>query len=133
MRRVRASRRARLVLRTQPRTGRFARPALICTDSIMNRLVSFSTDQPLESSVELRIGVRSVPYLADHGFQDMVVLPGSFYIHLALVGYRELFKRVPGLVRNVTFQNPIILSAEDTRSEERRVGKECRSRWSPYH
>ena len=23
--------------------------------------------------------------------------------------------------------------AESTRSEERRVGKECRSRWSPYH
>ena len=23
--------------------------------------------------------------------------------------------------------------AELTRSEERRVGKECRSRWSPYH
>ena len=22
---------------------------------------------------------------------------------------------------------------EDFRSEERRVGKECRSRWSPYH
>ena len=22
---------------------------------------------------------------------------------------------------------------EDGRSEERRVGKECRSRWSPYH
>ena len=28
-----------------------------------------------------------------------------------------------------------ILCAEkiDSRSEERRVGKECRSRWSPYH
>src|SRR2546427_10443916 len=24
-------------------------------------------------------------------------------------------------------------SSCDTRSEERRVGKECRSRWSPYH
>src|SRR2546429_9928267 len=24
-------------------------------------------------------------------------------------------------------------SRENTRSEERRVGKECRSRWSPYH
>ena len=24
-------------------------------------------------------------------------------------------------------------SGETTRSEERRVGKECRSRWSPYH
>ena len=23
--------------------------------------------------------------------------------------------------------------ASSTRSEERRVGKECRSRWSPYH
>ena len=22
---------------------------------------------------------------------------------------------------------------KDVRSEERRVGKECRSRWSPYH
>ena len=26
-----------------------------------------------------------------------------------------------------------IFSAGDDRSEERRVGKECRSRWSPYH
>ena len=24
-------------------------------------------------------------------------------------------------------------SQKETRSEERRVGKECRSRWSPYH
>src|SRR5205807_7493995 len=26
-----------------------------------------------------------------------------------------------------------IVRAQDPRSEERRVGKECRSRWSPYH
>ena len=26
-----------------------------------------------------------------------------------------------------------ILGCAQTRSEERRVGKECRSRWSPYH
>ena len=25
------------------------------------------------------------------------------------------------------------VDADTTRSEERRVGKECRSRWSPYH
>src|SRR2546430_17648071 len=31
-------------------------------------------------------------------------------------------------------QPPERVTAEDvTRSEERRVGKECRSRWSPYH
>src|SRR5256885_11751051 len=28
---------------------------------------------------------------------------------------------------------PLTDSDEDLRSEERRVGKECRSRWSPYH
>src|SRR5258708_6766635 len=27
----------------------------------------------------------------------------------------------------------VFLTGEDARSEERRVGKECRSRWSPYH
>ena len=27
----------------------------------------------------------------------------------------------------------LVKIGEDTRSEERRVGKECRSRWSPYH
>src|SRR3712207_9074687 len=28
---------------------------------------------------------------------------------------------------------PALLSKAAARSEERRVGKECRSRWSPYH
>ena len=27
----------------------------------------------------------------------------------------------------------MLLQAQPIRSEERRVGKECRSRWSPYH
>src|SRR5260221_9893360 len=39
------------------------------------------------------------------------------------------------LIRNVIYRGP--QESEDvffrTRSEERRVGKECRSRWSPYH
>ena len=32
-------------------------------------------------------------------------------------------------------QAPVVVAGEDhqLRSEERRVGKECRSRWSPYH
>src|SRR5699024_11468583 len=29
--------------------------------------------------------------------------------------------------------NANVLVGDNTRSEERRVGKECRSRWSPYH
>ena len=34
-------------------------------------------------------------------------------------------KLVQGLINN--------LKKDRKRSEERRVGKECRSRWSPYH
>ena len=30
------------------------------------------------------------------------------------------------------YKSPNVIQNED-RSEERRVGKECRSRWSPYH
>ena len=34
-----------------------------------------------------------------------------------------------------THENALLWAEETalTRSEERRVGKECRSRWSPYH
>ena len=28
---------------------------------------------------------------------------------------------------------PVVVHAHENRSEERRVGKECRSRWSPDH
>ena len=40
-----------------------------------------------------------------------------------------------GLGYQVYVGNPYVYreNLEYTRSEERRVGKECRSRWSPYH
>ena len=33
----------------------------------------------------------------------------------------------------VLFEEKDLFELETERSEERRVGKECRSRWSPYH
>ena len=37
--------------------------------------------------------------------------------------------------KGVTLYDKLIIQQKftDWRSEERRVGKECRSRWSPYH
>ena len=34
---------------------------------------------------------------------------------------------------DMTEEGHLVFTADSDRSEERRVGKECRSRWSPYH
>ena len=54
-----------------------------------------------------------------------------------------LFERLPRGMRPTWYGETMIRharvalaslnQAHDERSEERRVGKECRSRWSPYH
>src|SRR3989449_7122297 len=41
--------------------------------------------------------------------------------------------KVRPLARRFAFTVPQLAAASVVRSEERRVGKECRSRWSPYH
>ena len=38
-----------------------------------------------------------------------------------------------GFVDDTMNDDEIIIDDDTDRSEERRVGKECRSRWSPYH
>src|SRR5574337_719240 len=48
--------------------------------------------------------------------------------HLALVRRR---RNLSGATR--CLKKPASSSVASSRSEERRVGKECRSRWSPYH
>ena len=49
----------------------------------------------------------------------------------------EISAAVTGFFSNINFQDDSFYLDGDTefydRSEERRVGKECRSRWSPYH
>src|SRR3989441_8869317 len=43
----------------------------------------------------------------------------------------ELF--TDGRAATVRLERPDLIIERANRSEERRVGKECRSRWSPYH
>src|SRR5476649_2715079 len=45
----------------------------------------------------------------------------------------KAFADEDGRVRAAAAGAAGVAFAEDLRSEERRVGKECRSRWSPYH
>ena len=49
----------------------------------------------------------------------------------------DVVKFTTAYARLIAERNPgkklTIVVGRDARSEERRVGKECRSRWSPYH
>ena len=42
---------------------------------------------------------------------------------------------IPGIMENgiIKDESALVAALSQLRSEERRVGKECRSRWSPYH
>src|SRR3712207_9391711 len=57
------------------------------------------------------------------------VTQDSFRIHGGY-GYSKEYE-----IERLMREAPFLLIGEGTseRSEERRVGKECRSRWSPYH
>src|SRR5947209_18139036 len=68
-------------------------------------------------------------FQAEDGIRDIGVtgvqtcaLPISSVLEKAGLKVQRIFKLTEGRPNTV-----------DLRSEERRVGKECRSRWSPYH
>ena len=60
-------------------------------------------------------------------FRFLNLSPGSYAVKSELAGF------------GTSVRNGVVVSlgsnaeVDVTRSEERRVGKECRSRWSPYH
>src|SRR5258705_1793766 len=53
-----------------------------------------------------------------------VLLPGEI---------ARAHRHSPAAIRFIMSGNGAYTAVEGERSEERRVGKECRSRWSPYH
>ena len=55
----------------------------------------------------------------------------AWHRRLAARRYDTSHRRQPG--RPATVRSIARLAVRLARSEERRVGKECRSRWSPYH
>ena len=50
---------------------------------------------------EFVISLRKLPYLADHAFQGMIVLPGSAYIEMALIIYNHFFSKTPCMIKDI--------------------------------
>ena len=63
-------------------------------------------------------------YLGTHGTDDPT--RASMPFHMALGAVEG------GHAAEINLAGDAVVCIQD-RSEERRVGKECRSRWSPYH
>ena len=64
----------------------------------------------------------------------MIVVPvkEGENIEKALKKFKRKFEKT-GIVKELRSRQQFDKPSVTKRSEERRVGKECRSRWSPYH
>ena len=65
----------------------------------------------------------------------LLPLPQKYVRTNASFHPKEIAVSSEGKLRSILmeFLEELPVSVQPDRSEERRVGKECRSRWSPYH
>ena len=69
-----------------------------------------------------------MPHLRSHGYGKKIIEKlTEFYQRTMLLEVERLDEECDNLEQRKARMNFVL------RSEERRVGKECRSRWSPYH
>src|SRR3712207_8654369 len=69
----------------------------------------------------------ALPIYASDLFNHLTGYSEQEGYHELLVAPQSIREGILGLIEEQTER------AKNGRSEERRVGKECRSRWSPYH
>jgi len=98
-------------------TGEPVEVSLACTSSAGKVHVKLlSGNLPTENTAQILSYLEGFPTTAGDRFR--VVFPTARWADF------EVLEISP---------DGIVVFSPDTRSEERRVGKECRSRWSPYH
>ena len=68
-----------------------------------------------------------------NGWQTWLGAVGVLLYAVGAAGYARLYRRRGSRFLFAVTSGFALLAAAMIRSEERRVGKECRSRWSPYH
>src|SRR5256886_15576801 len=81
---------------------------------------------------DIRAGRRSGILVPRFGLNDLVRPTRNYQRHMSGLGYYFVVNDYVDLLVSGDWYAGRYMSLR-TRSEERRVGKECRSRWSPYH
>ena len=93
-------------------------------------------------SKELSVPGERIGYIAVHpDMEDKEALLSALILGLRILGFvnapalmQRVVARLDGAaVESGVYAQRLAAFCEHRRSEERRVGKECRSRWSPYH
>ena len=78
--------------------------------------ISYDSFSPENGSGKITLGLDSFPFLEHHGFQDMIILPGSFYVEIAASIYKNKLNKVPGIITDINFNNLVSLSGKDSTS-----------------
>src|SRR2546422_2733758 len=78
---------------------------------------------PLEQNIRIYRVVKGIRHLLQN-FDQTIHLNQWHTLHVVTRGCQ---------IQVFYDEKPVFDLCDQTRSEERRVGKECRSRWSPYH
>ena len=103
--------------------------------NIPMRIFFFFVKYPIYKSLKMLHEGKNmfIKYLIAGSSFFIIALIASTYVMWLFVDYLNLISlpiKISFININIT---PVIYINISWRSEERRVGKECRSRWSPYH
>src|SRR5256885_14021184 len=96
----------------------------------------FRSSTPIREIAELNIGSRPASRKPSQKIEDLRAIPWGFswgQCRLTLPGWYGFGAAVKAFIDQPGKDGKAQLALLQKRSEERRVGKECRSRWSPYH
>ena len=88
-------------------------------------------------SLETWIGLRYMRAKKRNGLMSVISIISIFGIATGVTALIVVLSVMNGFQKEIRGQllkvTPHMQMSYQLRSEERRVGKECRSRWSPYH
>ena len=109
-----------------------------CKEKLLKAVGLPDVDAPLIGIVTRLVTQKGLDILADAlpemmalGVQLVVLGTGEEEYHRVLTGAAAEYPRQMRVL--LKYDERLAKSIYAGRSEERRVGKECRSRWSPYH
>ena len=100
-------------------------------DRIIRPLLSLSRKE-----INVYLEEMGIPWIQDKTNNDTTI-PRNFLRHKIIKSWEKensgLVSSFNQISQNIKDAYESLMFSAKIRSEERRVGKECRSRWSPYH